>query len=117
MLFRPLNLNDDKIFRYEGAMAMYSFFLGLSHLGLSVLLKSFGEKLKVGFTAMVPFRKSYIYKGSEARGVDYYHYSEGNVSLPGGLLILKQNTSCRISRAYRGNVSFSRKKLTEVIYS
>jgi hypothetical protein len=52
-------------------------------------MKSFKEKLKVGVSAMLPFRKSYTYQGSEARGVDYFHYSEGNVSLPGGLLVLK----------------------------
>jgi hypothetical protein len=41
MLFRPLNPNDNKVVGYEGAMALYSFFLGLSHLGFSRLLKSF----------------------------------------------------------------------------
>ena len=41
MLFRPLNPNDDKIFGYEGAMAIYSLLMGLSHLGLTVFLKSF----------------------------------------------------------------------------
>jgi outer membrane receptor for ferrienterochelin and colicin len=51
--------------------------------------KSFREKLKVGVTALVPFRKSYTYQGSEARGMDYYYYAEGNVSLPGVVLVLK----------------------------
>jgi hypothetical protein len=41
MIFRPLNPNDNKVVGYEGAMALYSFFLGLSHLGLSLFLKSF----------------------------------------------------------------------------
>lgn len=52
-------------------------------------MKTFRKKLKLGLTALVPFSKSYTYQGSEARGVDYYHYAEGNAPLTGGLFVVK----------------------------
>lgn len=53
------------------------------------VLKSFNKKLKIGTTALVPLQKSYTYRGFEAKGNDYYHYSEGNVSLSGILFLVK----------------------------
>jgi hypothetical protein len=64
-------------------------------------MKSFKERLKVGITALVPFSKSYTYQGSEARGVDFYHGSVGNVTLPRGLFILKVKYQFSSGKALR----------------
>jgi hypothetical protein len=82
-------------------------------LYMATLTKSFKNNMKVGFTAAIPFNKSFTYHGRDITGKNFASHSKGIIKTSGLLGILKLsynfNTGKKIQKIKR-----SKEKIEEV---